>query len=497
MPCIGGNLLQGGRQSPLHDPNAGALIAAQACSQAIQFAGQLHEHAAAAGHDAFLHGGAGGVEGILDAQLAVLELGFGGSAHLDHGHAAGQLGHALDQLLAVVVGLGVIEFALDGRDPIRHGGLVLTGGHDRGFVLADRDAAHAAQVRQGDRVEVHGPVFAHQGGAGEDGDVLQGGLAAVAEAGGANGRHLQHAAVLVHHQGGKGLALHFLREDHQGLAGAGHRLQDRYQVVDRADLAVGHQQQGVLVLAHLAVAIGDEVGGAVAAVEGHALGDLQLGGQAAALLHGDHAVDAHLGHGLADHPAHLLIATGAHRGHLTDGVAGHGAGAGLDALNNLGSRFLHTAAQVHGAGAGGHVAQAFTGHGLGQHRGGGGAVTGLVLGLGGDLQQQLGADVFERILQLNLAGDGDAVIHHVRGAELLLQHHIAALGTDGDLHRVRQGVHAPFQGGAGGIREGKQFGHRRSLLGQCAQDPIAAGPGAGGESRIKSVAGPARRRPGR
>jgi hypothetical protein len=61
---------------------------------------------AAAGDDAFLNGGAGGVQSVLDAELLVLHLGLGGSADLDDGHAAGQLGKALLELFLVVVGGG-------------------------------------------------------------------------------------------------------------------------------------------------------------------------------------------------------------------------------------------------------------------------------------------------------------------------------------------------------------------------------------------------------
>ena len=66
--------------------------------------------------------------------------------------------------------------------------------------------------------------------------------------------------------------------------------------------------------------------------------------------------------------------------------------------------------------------------GLGQHGGGGGAVTGDVVGLGGDLLDQLGAHVLEGVVELDLLGDGHAVVGDRRGAELLVQRHVAALG---------------------------------------------------------------------
>ena len=54
-------------------------------------------------HDAFFHGSAGGVQRVFDAGLLFLHFDFGGGTDLDHRNAAGQLGHALLQLLAVVV----------------------------------------------------------------------------------------------------------------------------------------------------------------------------------------------------------------------------------------------------------------------------------------------------------------------------------------------------------------------------------------------------------
>ena len=337
---------------------------------------------------------------------------------------------------------------------------MVAAGHQGGAVLGDRDPAHPAQVVQGHLVEGHGPVFADQGGAGEDGDVLEGGLTALAEGGGPHGRHLEHAAVLVDHQGGQGFAVDFLGQDQQGRAAAGHGLQHGHQVGDGADLAVGDEQQGVVVFADLPFGVGDEIGGAVAPIEGHAFGDFELGGQGAGFLHRDHAIDTDRVHGLGDHGANFLVATGTNGGDLANRVAGHRLGQASDGPDKLGHGPIHAAAQAHRIGAGGDVAQAFAGHGLGQHRGGGGAITGLVLGFGGHLQQQLGANVFEGVFELDLPGNRDAIVDHIGGAKFLLQHHIAALRAEGDLDRIGQGIHPALEGGTGRIGEANQLGHR-------------------------------------
>src|SRR5207253_5205818 len=68
----------------------------------------------------------------------------------------------------------------------------------------------------------------------------------------------------------------------------------------------------------------------------------------------------------------------------------------------------------------------------------GGAVTGHVVGLGRHLAQQLRTGVLPGVLELNLADDGDAVVGDGRRTELLLEHHVAALGAEGDANGDRK-----------------------------------------------------------
>ena len=72
---------------------------------------------AAAGQDAFLDRGAGRVHGVVDAVLALLDLDLGRAADTDHRDAAGELGQPLLELLAVVVGGGLLDLRLDLADP--------------------------------------------------------------------------------------------------------------------------------------------------------------------------------------------------------------------------------------------------------------------------------------------------------------------------------------------------------------------------------------------
>ena len=143
--------------------------------------------------------------------------------------------------------------------------------------------------------------------AGQDGDVLEHRLAAVAVAGGLHRGAPEGAAELVDDQGGQRLALDVLGDDQERLARLRDLLQDRHEVLDRRDLLLVDQDVGVLEDGLHRGRVGDEVGAEVAAVELHPLDPLDLGLERLALLDRDHAVLADLLGGLGDHLADLGV----------------------------------------------------------------------------------------------------------------------------------------------------------------------------------------------
>ena len=123
---------------------------------------------------------------------------------------------------------------------------------------------------------------------------------------------------------------------------------------------------------------------------------------------------------------------------MDDHVAGDCRGELLDLFDHYLDGLIDAALDGHGVGARGQGTNAFAVDRLGQNRGSGGAVAGDVGGFGRHFADQLGAEVFERVLQLDFFGDRHAVLGDARSAELLLDHDIAALGAQGDLDGVRQ-----------------------------------------------------------
>ena len=129
---------------------------------------------------------------------------------------------------------------------------------------------------------------------------------------------------------------------------------------------------------------------------------------------------------------------------------------GDDGLDGL----LDAALDDHRVGAGGDVAEALADHRLAEDDRGGRAVAGDVVGLGRDFLEELGAHVLERVVELDVAGDRDAVVGDRGRAELLVEDDVAALGADRHLHRVGEPVDALLERPTSGLVEDE-------LLGQC------------------------------
>ena len=136
----------------------------------------------------------------------------------------------------------------------------------------------------------------------------------------------------------------------------------------------------------------------------------------------------------------------------------------LDGLHSGGNSLAHAAADIHGVGTGGNVLHTLVDHGLCQHGSGGGAIACGIVGLGCNFTHQLCAHVLELVLQLDLFCNGNAIVGDDRCAELFAQHHIAALGAEGDLDGVSQGINTSAQCLASVLALLDLLCHNKSLL---------------------------------
>src|SRR5690606_24203755 len=179
---------------------------------------------AAARDDAFLDGGTGGVQRVLDTGLLLLHLDFGRRADADDRDAAGQLRDALMELLAVVVAGGFLDLGADGLDPGLDGTGLARAVDDGRVLLAHFDPLGLAEVVDAGALERHAGLLGDHGAAGQDGHVLEHRLATITEARRLDGAGLEDAADVVHDQGRERFAFDFLGDDQQRTARLGDAL---------------------------------------------------------------------------------------------------------------------------------------------------------------------------------------------------------------------------------------------------------------------------------
>ena len=374
--------------------------------------------------------------------LALLGLDLGGSADLDDSHAASQLGQTLLQLLTVVIRVGVLDLSAD----LGHASVdVFLGAsalNDGGLVLGDDDLLGVAEHGGVDGLELQAQFVGDNLSTGQDGHILQHGLATVAKARGLDGAGLEGATDVVQDQGRQCFAVDVLSDDQQRLAGLHDQLGHVHDVLLGGDLAGGQQNVRVFEHCGLVVSVGDEVRGDVALVETHALGEVEVQAEAVVVFNGHNAVLADLVQSLSDLLADLRV-SGGDGGGSSDLVLGLDVLGGSDEFldDDLGG-LLDAATQGDRVGAGDHVLQTLVNQGLSEHGCSGGAVTGDVVGLLGDFLDQLGADALVRVFKVDFLGDGHAIVGDGRSAVGLVEHDVAALRAQSDLDGVGELVKA-------------------------------------------------------
>ncbi len=203
------------------------------------------------------------------------------------------------------------------------------------------------------------------------------------------------------------------------------------------------QDVGVAELDLHLLRIGDEVRREIATVELHALDHFELELEALGLLDRDHTFLADLLHRFCDLLADFAIAIGGDAADLGDLARSGDVLRGLlELLDHLADGEVDAALEVHRVHARGDRLHALADDRLGEHGRGRRAVAGDVVGLRGHFAHHLRAHVLEFVLELDLLGDGDAVLGDPRSAEALVDDDVAALGAQRHLDRIGEDVDA-------------------------------------------------------
>mmetsp|Transcript_7402 Transcript_7402/g.16123 ORF Transcript_7402/g.16123 Transcript_7402/m.16123 type:complete len:484 (-) Transcript_7402:344-1795(-) len=381
-PGVAHNGRQGLLQRPPNNVHTHLLVRVGHL-EAIQALGGVQQGGAAPGDDTLLNRGLGGVEGVVKTVLGLADGNLAGAADLDHSHPSAHLRQTLLHLVLLILAGVHLDGLPDLVNALCNLRLAATSSQYDGVVLGDLKGLALTQGSHLHLFQLHARVLRHHFSTCQYGNVLQHGLAVVAEPGSLHRAHLQPAPELVQHQGRQRIPVDILRHDQQRPLQLGHVLQHGEDALHIGDLLVVHEHQRLGHLHHLGLGVGAKVGGDVPTVKAHALHDLQLMVQGLPLADGDGAVLAHALEGLGEHGSDLRVGVGGDGGNLLDLRL---------VLNRLGpvgqvlEHYLHSSIdptlQVHGVHPRGDGLAPLHHDRATQHSGCGGTVSGDVVGLG-------------------------------------------------------------------------------------------------------------------
>src|SRR6185437_14733561 len=159
-----------------------------------------------------------------DLVLLLLDLDLSRAADADDRDAAGELRQPLLQLLLVIVGGRVLDLRLDLSDPRLDLLFLAAAVDDGGVFFLDSHPLGPAKHLQRDVLELDAEILSDHRARGQDGDILEHRLTAIAKAWRLDRRNLKAATQLVDDQGRERLALDVLGDDEQRFASLYNRL---------------------------------------------------------------------------------------------------------------------------------------------------------------------------------------------------------------------------------------------------------------------------------
>ena len=158
VPRVLGDLARGLFQGSLHDVDADRFIVLKL--ELFERRDAAQQSDAAAGNNAFLDRCAGGVHGVFDASLLLLQFRLGCRADFNDRYAADQLGETLLELFLVVVRGGIFDLGAELLDAAFDLAGLAGALDDRGVVLVDDHFLGAAEVFELHVFELDAEIFA-------------------------------------------------------------------------------------------------------------------------------------------------------------------------------------------------------------------------------------------------------------------------------------------------------------------------------------------------
>ena len=251
-------------------------------------------------------------------------------------------------------------------------------------------------------------------------------------------------------------------------------LQNGNHLSDILNFVVRDEDLALLVVDAQLLLVVDKLRGDVPAVNLHALLDVNRGLESLPAFDAEHAIRTDAVERVCNHLADVVVVS---RG---DGCDRLDVAASRDRLrlrledfHELGAALVHSPLDVDWVGTRGDVLQPILDEFACQYGRGGGTVPRVVVRASRDFLDELRPCVFDGVLEVDSACNGDAVVDDLRHTERLVEHDVSPTRSERDLHRVRDFVDSHLK-----------FVSRRGVEGDLLRDGIGSqGPTTRGPTR--------------
>ena len=357
---------------------------------------------------------------------------------MDDCNTTGQLANPLLHLFLVKVRSRKCNLVLDFLNPFCNGFLFASTTNQNGVFLVDDCLTNTTQHINGSILQFHIQILGDDSTASQDGNILQHFLSSVAKARSLHCCTLECTTQVVQDNGGQCFAFDIFCNNQQLLAHLYNLFQQRQDFLNVADGSVCQEDQSVIVYDLHLLPIGYHIWRQIATVKLHTFYHFAVGLCGLAFFNRDDTICCHLFHCLCNQLADIFIRrrNGCNSCNILRtvdflGIFLNAVHCGIDCLCNPLAKYHRVCTCC-------NVLQSFVNDCLCQNGCSCRTVTSCIIGLGCHFSYQLCTHILKGIFQFDILCNGHTVIRYQRCTKFLIQYHISALRTEGNLYGVCQ-----------------------------------------------------------
>ena len=428
---IGGNGFQGITQRLFNNQNAQIFISFE--TEFFQSLFTAEKSHTTTGNDSFGKGRLRCTFGVFDESFSLFHFCFGRCTNIDLSNTASNFSQSFLKFFAIVFAVGGFNFRADLGGTAVDSRLGAGTADNRCIFSTHNHLFCPPQITELNRIERNPQILEDCLATSEHCQVAHDRFPAVAVSRRLNCNRLHNASKFIHHERCQSFAFHIFGNDNQRLASLANGFEKRHEIFRARNFLLKKKDVWVFKFTGLGVGVSDKMGREKTAIKLHSLDYIHGCFRLLAFFNGDDTILTNLQKSFGKHVADRWVVIASNRCNLHQFFfiffidwRSHR----HNRLGDSGYSLVNATRKGHRISARGNHFEAFAKNCLGQNGGGSRSVTGHIVGFTGRFLDQLGSEIFERIFEFNVFGNGHAVLCHFGRTPTLIQHRITTTWSE-------------------------------------------------------------------